>query len=302
MSKSEAPPPAVGPVAPSPQPPLGAGSPAPVGTRRPWVAVAVAGALSVAGVAACYGAAGKSLGLFVGGVVVTGLLVPPLVAAQAGWRGRLLALAGVLAPVCIVWYWAITTAGAAEDRPSWVRLAGEWVRACAALAGFAAGLGGLAAAPAGLAALFRAARRRGTEESDASGDAAGAPAGPSADAGPGAGAVVWSGVVVLVALAWLTWPIWASPTWRGGRSAGQVGRLVELHPGLVVNAQVGRSFGQWTEQSVAYHLTDLNQDVAYLPPRTVWRSLLVHGGLGAVLLVAVGVLEGRARKGRSEPA
>jgi hypothetical protein len=97
-------------------------------------------------------------------------------------------------------------------------------------------------------------------------------------------------VVVLLGLAWLTWPIWLSRTWDGEASSRWVNPLVALHPGLAINYP---HLGQWAEQSIAYHLTDLNQNVPYAPPRTVAACVVFHLVIGAGLLVMSGWVERR---------
>jgi hypothetical protein len=85
-----------------------------------------------------------------------------------------------------------------------------------------------------------------------------------------------AGVSVTVGLFWLTWPIWMSRTWNGEDSAASVARVAMIHPAMVVDAQLARAFGPWSELSVAYHLTDLNQNVSYSPPHTTWACVLIH--------------------------
>jgi hypothetical protein len=97
-------------------------------------------------------------------------------------------------------------------------------------------------------------------------------------------ALAAAALTVTLGLAWMTWPIWLSRAWDGEASAAGVARLVVCHPGMAVNRQVIRQFGEWTGQSVAYHLTDLSQNVSYVPPRTVWPCVISHASLGAALL------------------
>lgn len=93
--------------------------------------------------------------------------------------------------------------------------------------------------------------------------------------------VVSAALTVIVGLAWLTWPIWLSPTWDGEASAQGVNRFVAVHPALSVS--VGH-LGHWAEQSLAYHLTDLNQNVSYHPPQSVWWCVMFHVLVGAALM------------------
>ena len=88
---------------------------------------------------------------------------------------------------------------------------------------------------------------------------------------------------VTAGLVWLTWPIWASRTWHGGDSEASVGRVVACHPLFAINAQVTQSLGNWTEQSLAYHLTDLAQNVSFSFPQSIWPCVLLHGLIGALL-------------------
>jgi hypothetical protein len=56
---------------------------------------------------------------------------------------------------------------------------------------------------------------------------------------------------------------------------------VVVHPALSVSLP---HLGHWDEQSLAYHLTDLNQSVPYAPPHSVWMCVLLHALIGAALL------------------
>jgi hypothetical protein len=94
-------------------------------------------------------------------------------------------------------------------------------------------------------------------------------------------ATVSAAITIALALAWLTWPIWLSRTWDGESSAPAIARWAALHPALVIKIP---NLGAWPEQSIAYHLTDLNQNVSYNAPPTVWTCVLTHGVLGALLL------------------
>jgi hypothetical protein len=98
---------------------------------------------------------------------------------------------------------------------------------------------------------------------------------------------------VTAGLVWLTWPIWASRTWRGGESEASVARVVACHPLFAINAQVTQSLGNWTEQSLAYHLTDLAQNVSFSFPQSIWPCVLLHGLLGILVLTLAIWLENR---------
>jgi len=106
-------------------------------------------------------------------------------------------------------------------------------------------------------------------------------------------ALVSAALSVTAGLVWLTWPIWASRTWHGGESEASVGRVVACHPLFAINAQVTQSLGNWTEQSLAYHLTDLAQNVSFSFPQSIWPCVLLHGLFGAMLLTLSIWLENR---------
>lgn len=112
-------------------------------------------------------------------------------------------------------------------------------------------------------------------------------------------AAVTAFLTTILGLAWLTWPIWLSPTWQGEASALTVARLGDLHPALAANAQL-LHLGNWTEQSIAYHLTDLNQNVPFAPPRTARPTILFHAAVG-LGLIALSVWAERARRPVPDP-
>jgi hypothetical protein len=70
-------------------------------------------------------------------------------------------------------------------------------------------------------------------------------------------------IVILIALAWFTWPIWLRPT--QGRL---LDTMVNLHPPLVANGILTHE-SPWTEKSIAYQLTTLDQDVPIRLPTSI---------------------------------
>lgn len=88
-----------------------------------------------------------------------------------------------------------------------------------------------------------------------------------------------SAIVVILGLAWLTWPVWLSP-WLDERMASW---LVPAHPLLAINGELVH-LGVWGEQTVAYRLTNLGQHVSYRLPSGVGFASLVH------LLIASAIL------------
>jgi hypothetical protein len=92
-----------------------------------------------------------------------------------------------------------------------------------------------------------------------------------------------SALVVVVALAWLAWPVWLSP-WVAGRPR-LVGALTACHPLLALDGVLRHLGTPWSERPLMYNnLSILNQDVAYELPRTVWQAVALHAGIGAACL------------------
>jgi hypothetical protein len=83
----------------------------------------------------------------------------------------------------------------------------------------------------------------------------------------------------IVALAWLTWPVWLSP-WL---TQDLVNCLVPAHPLLGVNGLL-QHLGSWDRAPIAYRqLTILNQDIPYHLPRSIIPAVVVHGAVGLLV-------------------
>jgi hypothetical protein len=100
---------------------------------------------------------------------------------------------------------------------------------------------------------------------------------------------------ILIGLAWLTWPVWLSSSLVNHGAAEAVANLVKVHPPLVVNG-ILTSEPAWTERSIAYHLTDLNQDVPLQLPSGPAACVAVHGLIAIVLWATVWGMARRARR------
>jgi hypothetical protein len=92
--------------------------------------------------------------------------------------------------------------------------------------------------------------------------------------------ILASALVTILALAWLSWPVWASP-WIAGRA---VIWPVALHPLFALNAACP-NWGIWTEQRIAYGLTNLGQDARYQLPASILPCVAVHFAVGVVFTV-----------------
>jgi hypothetical protein len=191
------------------------------------------------------GVLGATLGLFFAGVFVCALLVPPLTGAEEEWTNGLLAAVGAWLGMSLAWL-VVTFRG---QLPGDIGANLIDTLACIAIAA------AFTLALAGLTRLLRHVHL------------------PIALA---------SFLTMLVALAWLAWPVWASP-WLGGHDR-LVANLVAPHPMLAINS-VLQHLGLWNQQPLAYNLTVLNQD-AYLPlPQSILPAVGVHTVVGAVCLV-----------------
>ena len=106
-----------------------------------------------------------------------------------------------------------------------------------------------------------------------------------------------SAITVVVALAWLAWPIWLSPALAGRETL--VGWLVAAHPLLALDGALRHLGPPWTEHHLMYtRLTVLNQDVFYALPRGVGWAVLIHAVIGIVGLLPYRRIKARATAGK----
>lgn len=108
----------------------------------------------------------------------------------------------------------------------------------------------------------------------------------------GAGSVVASAVAMVLGLAWLTWPIWLAPQFDH-LSTTFINRLAAVHPPLVANGVLS-SEPPWTQRTLAYHLTRLNQDIPTALPTSVIPCVALHLAVGGVLLSLSAIRRRRA--------
>ncbi len=137
---------------------------------------------SLAGCAACWWAAGTSLGLFIGGLFVVTFLIPAAVLGQKNFHVALIGFAATVAPVALAWLVATFKA------PDTIA---QWAEVTAILLTYALAISGIA--------LFLV-RCKCPE-------------------------ILAAAIAIIIALAWLTWPIWLSNALmriqRGNRDARQ---------------------------------------------------------------------------------
>jgi hypothetical protein len=192
----------------------------------------------------CWWAAGPSLGLFLGGVLLSAILIPSLVAAESKLKQQLASTIGVVTGIAAVWLVA-TLAPHPPGQPLPSLL--EWLECTAVLTTFALALGGMTAT------LVHVKLN------------------PS----------LASFLTLLVAAAWLAWPVWLSPALPGHDDL--VHALAIPHPLVAINSVLPQ-MGLWTQQPLAYHLTTLNHDVALPMPGGIGWTVGVHGLIGAALI------------------
>jgi hypothetical protein len=100
-------------------------------------------------------------------------------------------------------------------------------------------------------------------------------------------------IVVVLALAWLSWPIWLAPAIRG---AGEdtVGGLVAANPTFAIQGALFKSFPvPWVQHAIAYRLTNLGDDLPYLMPTSILRCVIAHA---LIALIAWSAAQWPARR------
>ena len=102
-----------------------------------------------------------------------------------------------------------------------------------------------------------------------------------------------SAITVLLALAWLAWPIWLSGWVDKPSVVDAIAWLVPAHPLLALNGLLVH-LGVWGELPLMYQLTSLGQDVPYSLPESVAACVAVHFLLGGALMLLSADRRGRA--------
>lgn len=235
--------------------------------------------LAILTTALCRAAAGNTLGLFIGGVAFASMLVPPLVSGEHSLRERLAVPVSVSVGVGIVWL------GAIGDPLTF----GQWLACSAALLAYAFALCG--------ACSLLLTLRWNTRLNPASGG------GRTQGSPLRGGATLAAAAVTIVALLWLTWPVWLSRALLGPSGDTIVAWLVPAHPLFAINGVLIPHFDTWDRHPLAYsRLTVLNQDVSYdLPAGVLWATLL-HGAIAAATLALSAAIERRRTRRDAENA
>jgi hypothetical protein len=217
-------------------------------------------ALALFGTLLCRAAAGISLGLFFGGLGFATILVPPIVGGETRIARRVLACVAVTLGVAAAWLTAFFDSGASSGDGGGLTFM-QWAACVVALLAFALALCGLCSF-----------------------------------------LIDWcfnphlaSAVVVLVALAWLTWPVWLAHALQSQHGDTIVAWLVPAHPLFAINGVLPQ-FDAWDRHPLAYtRLTVLNQDVFYSMPAGVLWTVVIHGAIAGAMLILCRLL----RRGRA---
>jgi hypothetical protein len=90
----------------------------------------------------------------------------------------------------------------------------------------------------------------------------------------GVAPVLASAIVAAFAFAWLTWPVWLSRELPTPWGQWVIHWLAPLNPLLAINGVLRERFDMWDRYRIAYQqLTTLNQDVIYALPKSTWPSV-----------------------------
>ena len=111
-------------------------------------------------------------------------------------------------------------------------------------------------------------------------------------------AAVAGAAVIVIALLWLTWPVWLSHALLGPSGDALAAWLVPAHPLFAINGMLVH-FDTWDRHTLAYgQLTVLNQDVFYALPTGVFWSVLAHGLVAAAAMALSAAIRRRRRRDR----
>jgi len=107
--------------------------------------------------------------------------------------------------------------------------------------------------------------------------------------------------ITILALLWLTWPVWLSRGLASPHGDALVAWLSPAHPLLAINGVVRARFDSWDRYQMAYQqLTTLNQDVLYSLPRRVMPSICLHATIGVVSLAVVAASQFKKKPARTQ--
>ena len=228
-----------------------------------WISVAAPGFLAAGFTSLGLLAGGRSLGPIIAGWTAGALLIPCCL--PDGRAGRTWRRRWIRAGGVVVGTAAVWLALIGSDAAS----VGQWAQVSAMLAAYALAM-------MSLLSLIRRLRFS-------------------------AGLVRAAGIAV--GLAWLTWPIWLSPLLANG--SGNLARAwltlaVPVHPILASNGILTFT-APWTEQTIAYQLTVLDQDVPIQVPATALAGVSFYVTMAMIMgLIGKSLARFRRYRGRQQ--
>jgi hypothetical protein len=101
-----------------------------------------------------------------------------------------------------------------------------------------------------------------------------------------------SALTTVLAVVWMTWPIWLSAWIQHVAVVRAIDALVPFHPPLAMNGLLVH-MGVWGEGPLMYQLTSLGQDVPYSLPSSIALCAGAHLLLGGALLLLSAVRKAR---------
>jgi hypothetical protein len=111
-------------------------------------------------------------------------------------------------------------------------------------------------------------------------------------------ALAAAALVTLLACAYLSWPLWLGALLHGESGQRLCNLLVPAHPLFALNAVVVRNLGNWSERSIIYNYSTMNQDVLCTLPPTIWPAVVLQ----AVIALAAGATAWRKKSAAAGPA
>jgi hypothetical protein len=94
-------------------------------------------------------------------------------------------------------------------------------------------------------------------------------------------------IVAVMAIAWLSWPIWMAPWLTGEDAEKTAGWLVAANPAFAVQGALKHAFPvPWLQEAIAYSLTNLGDDIPYQMPTSILRCVIAHGMIAIIVWTA----------------
>jgi hypothetical protein len=212
-----------------------------------WVALGLAGGMQTLAAALI----GVNAGLFFAGIVLATLIVPPMCLTESRLPDRAVIAWAANDGIGLVWFVAVFASPLTLE---------QWFLCYVVLLAWTMLLMGLSVLAQGFLDRLDSIGRRKFSGS----------------------IVVAPAIVVLIALAWVSCPVWLAPIMPAHPNLTHW--IIWIHPLMACNSVV-REFGLWMERPIAYrYLLTLGQDVSAGLPQSVLPSFVFHFVLGIAAL------------------